>query len=72
MPHLIEQANKLSYKIGIFPICEYWNDIGTPKSLIFEKKEYKINKLYFKAFKHSFRLLIPLISKIFFFLYKYL
>lgn len=38
MPHLIEHANRLGYKIGIFPIYEYWNDIGTPKSLIFEKK----------------------------------
>ena len=41
MPQLIDHANKLGYKIGIFPIYEYWNDIGTPKSLIFEKKRIK-------------------------------
>ena len=37
MPNLIDQANKLGYKIGIFPIYEYWNDIGTSKDLMFEK-----------------------------------
>ena len=41
MPDLIDHANRLGYKIGIFPIYEYWNDIGTPKSLIFEKKNKK-------------------------------
>ena len=37
MPQLIDDANKLGYKIGIFPIYEYWNDVGTSKSLYFEK-----------------------------------
>ena len=41
MPHLIEHANTLGYKIGIFPIYEYWNDIGTSKSLTFEKNRLK-------------------------------
>ena len=41
MPNLIDHANKLGYKIGIFPIYEYWNDIGTSKSLTFEKNRLK-------------------------------
>ena len=41
MPELIDQASKLGYKIGIFPIYEYWNDIGTPKALILEKNRLK-------------------------------
>lgn len=41
MPQLIDQANKLGYKIGIFPIYEYWNDVGTPKDLNFEKNRLK-------------------------------
>lgn len=44
MPQLIDHANKLGYKIGIFPIYEYWNDIGTSKSLSFEKSRKKKNK----------------------------
>ena len=39
MPQLIDQASKLGYKIGTFPIYEYWNDIGTSKALVYEKKE---------------------------------
>ena len=31
MPDLINLAQKLGFKIGIFPIYEYWNDIGTLK-----------------------------------------
>ena len=41
MPELINQAKKLDYKIGIFPIYEYWNDIGTFKSLTMEKTRKK-------------------------------
>ena len=28
-------------KIGVFPIYEYWNDIGTPKALTKEIKRIK-------------------------------
>ena len=42
MPALINNANKLGYKIGIFPIYEYWNDIGTSKALNNENKRSKI------------------------------
>lgn len=41
MPELINQANKLDYKIGVFPIYEYWNDVGTYKSLTMEKARKK-------------------------------
>jgi len=41
MPQLIDQASKLGYKIGTFPIYEYWNDIGTSKALVYEKKRIK-------------------------------
>ena len=37
MPDLIEQAKSLGYNIGIFPIYEYWNDIGSSKALMNEK-----------------------------------
>ncbi len=37
MPELINYAKALDYKIGVFPIYEYWNDIGTYESLNFEK-----------------------------------
>ena len=33
MPELIEIARKFDKKISIFPIHEYWNDIGNPSSL---------------------------------------
>ena len=41
MPELIDYAKKLGFKVGVFPIYEYWNDIGTPKSLIEEIKRIK-------------------------------
>ena len=37
MPDLINYAKALDYKIGVFPIYEYWNDVGTYESLHFEK-----------------------------------
>lgn len=42
MPELINNAKRLGYKIGIFPIYEYWNDIGTSKALNNENKRSKI------------------------------
>lgn len=41
MPDLINQSKKLGYKIGVFPIYEYWNDIGTFKALTTEKSRKK-------------------------------
>ena len=29
------------FKIGVFPIYEYWNDIGTPKALTKEINRIK-------------------------------
>ena len=42
MPELIENVKKLGFKIGVFPIYEYWNDIGTPNALIKRLIELKI------------------------------
>ena len=44
MPELIETAEKLDRKISIFPIHEYWNDIGNPSSLKNEILREKIKK----------------------------
>ena len=41
MPDLLNLAHKSGFKIGIFPIYEYWNDIGTPKKFNLEKKRNK-------------------------------
>ena len=41
MPSLITNANKLGNKIGVFPIYEYWKDIGTPKDFILEVNRSK-------------------------------
>ena len=41
MPELIDHAKKLGFRIGVFPIYEYWNDIGTPKALTKEIKRIK-------------------------------
>ena len=41
MTDLINTASKLGKKISIFPIYEYWNDIGEPNTL---KKEILRNK----------------------------
>ena len=43
MPELINYAKALDYKIGVFPIYEYWNDIGTYESLNFLKKIEKLS-----------------------------
>ena len=43
MPDLLNLAHKSGFKIGIFPIYEYWNDIGTLKNSILRKRE--INEL---------------------------
>lgn len=40
---LINTASKLGKKISIFPIYEYWNDIGEPTTL--KKELLRINKL---------------------------
>ena len=40
MPDLINLPQKLGFKIGIFPIYEYWNDIGTPKKFNSERKRH--------------------------------
>lgn len=39
MPEIINNAHKLKKKVGIFPIFEYWRDIGSPHD--FEKEEGK-------------------------------
>ena len=49
MPELIDYAKKLGFKVGVFPIYEYWNDI-TPKSLIKEINFIKIKVLNFYLF----------------------
>lgn len=33
MPNLIKNAKEKKYKINVFPVHEYWNDIGYPESL---------------------------------------
>ena len=40
MSDLINLAHKLGFKISIFPIYEYWNDIGTPKKFNLERKRH--------------------------------
>lgn len=40
MTTLIENNIRLKKKIGVFPIHEYWLDIGNPNDLIRAKKEY--------------------------------
>ena len=39
MPEIINNAHKLKKKVGIFPIFEYWRDIGNPDD--FEKEKGK-------------------------------
>jgi dTDP-glucose pyrophosphorylase len=41
MPNLISKAHQLGYKIGIFPLYEYWNDIGTLNKFNLEIKRQK-------------------------------
>ena len=43
MPELIDSAKMLGKKIGVFPLHEYWNDIGSSKSLTHEKNRNKKN-----------------------------
>tara|TARA_B100000963_G_C22573542_1_gene647272 strand:+ start:258 stop:1310 length:1053 start_codon:yes stop_codon:yes gene_type:complete len=42
MPDLIKNSSKLGKRIGVFPIYEYWNDIGTPHKFSLEKNRQKI------------------------------
>ena len=39
MPDIIKMAHKVNKKIGIFPIFEYWRDIGNPDDLEKEKNK---------------------------------
>ena len=39
MPEIINNAHKLKKKVGIFPIFEYWRDIGNLDD--FEKEKRK-------------------------------
>ena len=41
MPNLINISLKLRKKIGVFPIFEYWNDVGTKTKLAAEIKRFK-------------------------------
>lgn len=34
MPRLLEDARRIGFKIGIFPIHEYWRDVGRPYDLL--------------------------------------
>lgn len=34
MPQLLEEARGLGFKIGIFPLHEYWRDVGRPHDLL--------------------------------------
>ena len=45
MPDLITMSSKLRKKIGVFPIYEYWNDVGTATKLADEIKRFKKLKL---------------------------
>ena len=40
MTTLISNAVNINKKIGVFPIYEYWQDIGNPDDLIKAKTEY--------------------------------
>ena len=40
MTTLIANSIKMKKKVGVFPIHEYWTDIGNPDDLIRAKKEY--------------------------------
>ena len=39
MPELIQKAKKIGKKIGVFPIYEYWKDIGSLKDYALVNKE---------------------------------
>ena len=40
MPDFLNHLAKLNYSVGVFPIHEYWIDIGRPETLIKAKKEW--------------------------------
>ena len=42
MPDLIEKTKKIGKKIGVFPIYEYWKDVGSLKDYVSANKENKI------------------------------
>ena len=50
MPELIDYAKKLGFKVGVFPIYEYWNDIAHLNHLLKKLKELKIKVLNFYLF----------------------
>lgn len=41
MPDLIKKAKEKKYKINVFPIHEYWSDIGYPESLLQTSKDWQ-------------------------------
>mgnify|MGYP003349810781 FL=1 len=41
MTTLISNSIKLKKKIGVFPIYEYWQDVGNPDDLIKAKNDFK-------------------------------
>jgi dTDP-glucose pyrophosphorylase len=40
MPNLIKRAKEKKYKINVFPIHEYWKDIGYPENLLQTSKDW--------------------------------
>ena len=40
MPDLIKKAKEKKYKINVFPVHEYWKDIGYPESLLQTSKDW--------------------------------
>jgi dTDP-glucose pyrophosphorylase len=40
MPDLIKRAKEKKYKINVFPVHEYWKDIGYPESLLQTSKDW--------------------------------
>ena len=41
MPDLIQKTKKIGKKIGVFPIYEYWRDVGNPSDFSMVNKERK-------------------------------
>ena len=41
MPDFLLYLKKFNFSIGVFPIHEYWIDVGRPETLIQAKKEWK-------------------------------
>ena len=44
MPSLLNQAQELGLKIGVFPIHEYWTDVGCPGDLEAANAKHIFNK----------------------------